>query len=146
MANPKYAVLRTKLEGNADTAAIIAAMPDSTPASIAAAAQSIVDWMNTDTQGAEPEIDGGALYDLVDDTDRASLSADDKAELNVIFGTTGIKLHNGSKARNKLLAMFGAGTATRTAFQAALLTTVKNYQKYGFASPVFHDIEIALGL
>lgn len=144
LRNPKYDVLEQKLLDNVDTAAIISAMPDTTAASIAIAAASIMDWMNTDTIGAEPQIDGGTLYDLVDATERAALSANDKAELNVIFGTTGLKLHNGSKARDTLLAMFPGGTTTRTAFQAALLTTVKNYQKYGFSAPHFHDIEIAL--
>ena len=142
--NPKYDALETKLLGNVDTAAIITAMPDTTPPSIEAAAVSIVAWMNTDTTGAEPTIDGGTLYDLVDVTERGALSAGDQAELNVIFGTTGLKLHNGSKARDALLAMFAGGSATRTAFIAALVTTVKNYQKYGFPAPHFHDIEIAL--
>lgn len=141
MAAARFHALRAKLDGNADTAAIIAAMPD-----IPTGAQSIIDWMNTDTNGATPEVDGGTLYDLVDDAERAALSADDKVELNVIFGITGLKLHNGSKARNKLLGMFGAGSLTRSAFQAALITTVKNYQKFGFPSPHYHDIEIALSL
>jgi len=142
--NPKYTKLKNDLLSNGDTAAIIAAMPDTTPASIETAASAIIVWMNTDTVGTEPEIDGGTLYDLVDPTERAALSASDKEELNVIFGTTGLKLHNGSKARDALLAMFLGGSTTRTAFQAALLTTVKNYQKFGFATPHFHDIEIAL--
>lgn len=145
MSNPRFVRLRAKLDVNVDTAAIIAAMPDQTRPSIAAAAQSIFDWMKVDTNGAEPEIDGGALYDLVDDGERNGLPAADKAELNVIFGTTGLKLHNGSKARAKLLAMFPGGSVTRTAFAAALITTVKNYQKFGMPSPIFHDIEIALG-
>lgn len=143
--NPRFDRLQQLILGNADTLAIVNAMPDNSPASIAIAAQAIVDWENTDTQGPEPEIDGGTLYDLVDETERANLTAEQKAELNVIFGTTGLKLHNGSKARTALLAMFPGGSVTRSAFQAALVTTIKNYQKFGFPSPHFHDIEIALG-
>lgn len=146
MANPRFARLRAQLDGNVDTAAIVAAMPDATPGSIATAAQSIVDWMMTDTAGVDAEIDGGTLYDLVDEAERAALTAAQKTELNIIFGTTGIRLHTGSKARTALLGMFGAGSVTRTAFAAALSTTVKNYQKFGMPSPNFHDIEIALGV
>ena len=146
MAVKRFHVLKSKLDGNVDTAAIIAAMPDQTEPSIAVAAQSIVDWMETDTTGAEPEIDGGTLYDLVVKSERLALSAAEQAELNVIFSATGLKLHNGSKARAELLSMFPGGTATRAAFVAALLTTVKNYQKYGMPKPHFHDIEIALAL
>lgn len=58
-------------------------------------------------------ITGQQLFEAVDSTDLAGLSSDDKVVLMGIVGM-GTILVNGTNTKVTLLAMFGAGTQTRT--------------------------------
>ncbi len=78
--------------------------------------QQVMDDINTNmTPAADAtNLSNTDLYESVDPVDKASLSVDELADLRELYGIDNILIGPTSKARAVLIAMFAAGTDTRT--------------------------------
>ena len=77
-------------------------------------------------------LDGGTVYDQVDNTEFTALDAAGQAEVwDIVHLGANIPVGVGSKARDRFVALFGGGSDTITALQATLTENISRGVELG---------------
>lgn len=146
MANPRFAALKAKFLDNTDTAAIIAAMPDQLPASIAAAAQAIMDWAATGTSQEASSMSAADLYNSLDAIEKGGLTPGQVADLNTLLILGDVDFTPGSNSRIDFDALFDGASASAANALAKRTSATTAGAKAGITGLKYNEIKIALAL
>ena len=93
--------------------------------------------MNSLSTGRTAQASGltsGELYEALDKTEYAALGAADQKIIDILLGIGDMNIDPTSKTRADLLAIFGAGTATRTDLIEAVTSTISRATELGFGT------------
>lgn len=108
--------------------------------------QQVVDSLNTsDRNYNKPSIGVDEIYDALDLTEFAALSADNKARVDRILSMGGSVKVQGN-VKTELASIFGSETATRTALLAAIKTTQTRASELGVGNVNAGDVNVARSL
>lgn len=92
-------------------------------------------------QGEKATLTAGELFEAIDATEYTTLTAANKALVNLVLGLAGdIKVGVGSNARAILTTVFGAGTTTRSRLAATVGKQVSRASELGFGVVTPSDI------
>jgi hypothetical protein len=101
----------------------------------------------TNRKGQIDSVNSSWIFELIDSTEFQALVADDQARVDRVLGLgEGISTQVGSKARAELVAVFGGGSATITAMQAAITPTVSRAVELGFGRVTEGDVYTAYNM
>lgn len=105
--------------------------------------QAVADSLNNANIAVDVETVGGVdIFEATTQTDYAALTATQKNLYHAIIGMENIKV-KGSNTRAALLAMFGAGTQTRTNMAALQTTQTSRAEQLGLPHIGAHHVAYA---